>query len=61
MIENGMIRFTKDVTFRCGNGDILKVYRKGDVEKYTAKTGHYFVTTMGGIYFDEAEKYDGSI
>ncbi len=45
------IEFTKEVIFKDMHGTILKVYAVGDQVDYTAKAGHYWVTSMGGIYF----------
>lgn len=50
------IKFIKRVVFSDQNGTIVKVYEIGDVVEYTAKADHYFVTSMGGIYFDEAKE-----
>ena len=51
-----MIKFIKQVTFKDMYGTILKVYKIGDKIKFTSKNmnGAYYVTGMGGIYFDEA-------
>jgi hypothetical protein len=48
------IRFIKQVVFKDMHGTVLKTYNIGDVVEYTAKAGHYWVTGMGGIYFNEA-------
>lgn len=48
------IRFTKEIVFKDREGNVLKAYGVGDTALATAKTAHYFVTPMGGIYFDEA-------
>lgn len=50
------IEFTKEVIFKDMHGTILKVYAVGDQVDYTAKAGHYWITSMGGIYFDEAKE-----
>ena len=50
------IRFTRRVEFRDHRGTLLKAYEVGDQEVYTAKSSHYWITPMGGIYFDEAEE-----
>ncbi len=49
-----LIVITKQVTFRDGEGAIIRDFSVGDVVTATADTGHYFVTSMGGIYHDEA-------
>ena len=54
-----LIAFTKDVTFRDSEGTIIRAFNKGDVVTATADTGTYFVTTMGGIYHDEARRVNG--
>jgi hypothetical protein len=48
------IRITKVVTFYDSEGTVVKSYSPGDVVKATADAGHYFVTSMGGIYTHEA-------
>jgi hypothetical protein len=50
------IRITKSVTFRDCEGGILAFFPVGAVMTSTGKTETYFVTTWGGIYFDEAEE-----
>lgn len=50
------IEFTKRVVFKDCDGTVLKVYEVGDREVSTAKGNHYFVTSMGGIYFYEARE-----
>lgn len=50
------IEFTKDVIFKDMHGTVLKTYSVGDQVICTAKTGHYWITPMGGIYFDEAKE-----
>lgn len=49
-----LIVFTKQVTFRSSEGAILADFMPGDIIKATTDTGAYFITTMGGIYHDEA-------
>ena len=49
-----LIVITKQVTFRDSEGTILRDFSVGDVIQATADTGSYFVTSMGGIYHDEA-------
>lgn len=49
-----LIVFTKQVTFRDSEGTIIRDFSVGDVVSATADTGTYFVTTMGGIYHEEA-------
>ena len=48
------IRIIKQVKFSDCCGQVCKTYEVGDVLEATADTGHYFVTTMGGIYYEEA-------
>lgn len=48
------IKFIKNVTFKDASGDVVAFYPIGAVIEASAKTGTYFVTPMGGIYFDEA-------
>lgn len=49
------IKIVKTVTFRDCNGTVLKVYNVGDIIDYTAVVDKmYYVTSMGGIWFDEA-------
>jgi len=50
------IRFKRRVVFKDCLGTILKVYHEGDTLIATYDTGCYFVTNMGGIWHDEAEK-----
>lgn len=50
------ISFIKRVEFRDQKGMLLKVYEIGDEVEYTSKSNHYWVTPMGGIYFDEAKE-----
>lgn len=54
-----IIEFTKQVVFKDCEGTVLKVYEIGDRVTATAKAPHYFVTGMGGIYFDEARLVEG--
>ena len=49
------IRATKRIVFRNQGGAEVKVYEIGDLIDATHATETYWVTTMGGIYFDEAE------
>lgn len=55
------IEIIKEVVFRDGNGTELVRYRVGDRIRATAKHTHYFVTGMGGIYFNEAREVDDSV
>lgn len=52
------IEFIKEVIFKDMFGTILRVYNIGDRIQYTAKSKHYWITAMGGIYFDEAKEVD---
>lgn len=54
-----LIVITKQIDFKDRQGNILKGYRVGDVLEATADTGDYFVTSMGGIYHDEARIVNG--
>ena len=51
-----MIKIVKQVIFKDRDGNVLRVYEIGDMVKFTAKDDDrgYFVTAMGGIFFDEA-------
>lgn len=49
------IRFTKQVVFKDQNKNVVKTYEVGDTCKASGCTETYFITSMGGIYFDEAE------
>lgn len=55
------IIFKKEVVFTDMNDSVIKTYRIGDVVDYTAKTETYFITSTGGIYFDEAEEFYNQI
>lgn len=52
------IEFIKEVIFKDMFGNVLRVYNIGDKVQYTAKSECYWVTTMGGIYFDEAKELE---
>ena len=52
------IRFTKQVIFHDLHGNILRVYEIGDECEYYSKSCHYWISPMGGIYFDEAEEVE---
>lgn len=52
------IEFTKEVTFKDQHGTVLRVYAVGEQISYTAKAGPYWVTPIGGIYFDEAKEVE---
>lgn len=59
MENHKKITFIKRVVFKDMNGIILKVYEVGDTETYTAIVDNlFYVTSMGGIYFDEAVNYE---
>lgn len=49
------IEITKQVVFKDREGNVLKTYEVGSILEATADAGHYFVTSMGGIYKDEAK------
>lgn len=49
------IRIIKEVTFRDMHGTILVIYPVGHMLEATAVTSTYYVTAMGGIFFNEAE------
>ena len=54
--ETGQIRFVKEVTFRDCQGTILAHHNVGDSVEFRGKTQHYFISSLGGIWFDEAEE-----
>jgi hypothetical protein len=49
-----LIMFTKLVRFKDREGTVVKVFQVGDTCEATSENGHFFVTTMGGIWHDEA-------
>ena len=49
------IVITKQVVFRDQTGRVTHTLEVGSKLKATADTGHYYVTSLGGIYHDEAE------
>lgn len=56
VLEPFLIRFTHKVVFSDRDGNVLQTYNVGDEIAATAENNHYFVTSMGGIYFTEAER-----
>lgn len=50
------IQFIKQVVFSDQNGKIVRKFEIGDRIEFTHKGDYYFTTSMGGIYFDEAEE-----
>jgi hypothetical protein len=52
------IRFTRRAVFKNQAGKIVKVFEIGDTYRASGCTETYFITPMGGIYFDEAEPVD---
>jgi len=50
------IRLIRRIIFRDFRAEIVKQYEAGTILEYTAKTKWYYVCSMGGIYFDEAEE-----
>lgn len=50
------IEFTKDVVFRDCEDNILKSFSVGDRAEVLGETHDYWITSMGGIYFDEAKE-----
>lgn len=54
-----LIVITDLVTFKDRTGTVLKQYQVGAVVEATADTGSYFVTSMGGIYHNEARRLNG--
>ena len=55
------ICFTQKVVFKDQKGTVLKTYEIGDVETATAFVDQgqgcgYFITSMGGIYNNEAKE-----
>ncbi len=49
-----MIQFTKEVIFKDMLGNVTHHFNIGDKLKFLNKTSTYFITGVGGIYFDEA-------
>lgn len=49
------IRATKRIVYKDQSGAEIKVYEIGDLIDATGATQTYWITAMGGIYFDEAE------
>lgn len=56
-----IIRFTTQVEFSDWNENILKVFEIGDTVTATADAGHYFITSWGGVYKEEAERVEETI
>lgn len=52
------IEFTKEVVFRDCKDNILKTLYVGDRVEALGETHHYWITSMGGIYFDEAKEVE---
>jgi hypothetical protein len=52
------IRLTTPVTFRDREGNITRALAVGDTLEATCETNSYFVTSLGGIYKDEAKRID---
>jgi hypothetical protein len=50
------IRLTKPIHFTDVGGSVVHRFNVGDLMTATVDTGHYYVTSLGGIYHDEAEK-----
>lgn len=50
------IRFTQQVVFKDCKGTVTHQFEIGDTIQASHDTGLYFVTGVGGIYHDEAEK-----
>lgn len=53
-----LIVFTKQVTFRDSEGAILRDFSVGDVVS-AHDVGAYFITSMGGVYYEEARPLNG--
>jgi hypothetical protein len=51
-----MIRFIKQVTFSNMDGHLTQVFKKGDLLRAARDTGTHYITGMGNIYYDEAER-----
>jgi len=51
-----MIVFTKQVIFTDCDKKVIRIYKNGDTVQATHKTETYYITNMGGIYFDEAKE-----
>jgi hypothetical protein len=49
------IVFTKRVVFRDWLGNVLKTFEVGDTTEFSVFNGVYYVTSMGGIWSDEAK------
>lgn len=52
------IEMIKEVVFKTQDRVVLKVYVVGQVIDNVHKAEHYYVTPMGGIWFDEAKEVD---
>lgn len=50
------IIFKTNVVFRDWNGTVTRVYKRGEIINYTTKNKYYYVTSYGGIWFDEVEE-----
>ena len=56
--EPFLIVFIIPVVFRDVTGAVVQEYAVGDVVTASSQTQSYYVTTMGGIYFNEARPLD---
>lgn len=52
------IKFIKKVVFRDQCGGVIKSFDEGDQIEFSYKTENYWITSLGGIYFDEAEEIE---
>ena len=55
------IEFVIRVVFSDRDGNVLKVYEVGDQIEYSSKNEFYWVTPMGGIYFNEAKEVEHGV
>lgn len=54
-----LIVFTQDVTFKDRMDNVIREFKVGDITDATADNGTYFVTSMGGVYKEEARVVNG--
>lgn len=54
----GTIAFTQQVVFKDSSEVISHSYEEGDVLPFYSKNNSYWVTPVGGIYFDEAKEVE---
>ena len=51
-----LIRLVKDIRFSNNGGRTIKCHKKGTILKAIGITDFFYVTRIGGVYFNEAEK-----